>query len=173
MIALAAAALLANALLLPRTGLGRALARPGEGRWNGVVAYPLAVLLLLVLFPLEAAVAAWAILAVGDPMAALAGRRHGAGARIPWNPRKSVAGSLAYLVHGGLAAAAVTVLALPEVFGVPRGRLLAEPDGALLYAGWIAAGAFAGAAAESLDLGPDDNLPAALAAGGALALLAP
>ena len=166
------AALAVNALVLPRTALGKSLERPGEPRWNGLLSYPLAVALLFALFRTEAAVAAWAILALGDPAATLAGGGGRGGPRLPWNPRKSLGGSLVFLSAAIPGALVVTALALPEVMGMPRDRLTGDAGILLLYAGWIAAGALAGAVAESLDLGIDDNLPVALAAGAALSLFA-
>ncbi len=173
MAAMGLAALALNAFVLPRTALGRSLARPGEPRWNGLLSYPLAVALLFALFPSEAAVAAWAILALGDPAATLAGSGGRGGPRLPWNPRKTLGGSVTFLSAAIPGALLVTAWSLPEVMGMPRDRLFGDAGVLAIYAGWIAAGALAGAAAESLDLGIDDNLPVALAAGGTLALLAP
>jgi uncharacterized protein (TIGR00297 family) len=86
--ALAATALLFNAFVLPRAG-GRAIFRPDDVRKGipaGILYYPIAVLLLILCFRnrLDIAAAAWAILAVGDGMATLVGRRVD-GARLPWN----------------------------------------------------------------------------------------
>jgi len=167
----ALAALCANAFVLPRTALGRSLERPGEPRWNGLLSYPLAVALLYALFPPEAAVAAWAMLALGDPMAGWAGRRAAGWPRLPWNRRKSLAGMLTFVSSGWLGATLVTAMALPEILGIPRGRLVADGEAFAIFVCWTATGAFAGAVAESLDFGIDDNLPVALAAGGTLALL--
>jgi len=166
-------ALLLNALLLPRTALGRSLGRPGEPRWNGLLSYPLAVALCYALFPPEAAAGAWAAMALGDPAAALAGRRSGGRRRLPWNPRKSLDGSLAFLLVAAAAIPAVLLLALPEVGGIPRAALLGDPGALAVLLAWSLAGAAAGAVAESLRLPLDDNLPVGLAAGGVLALLAP
>ena len=164
MAGVALAALLLNAFVLPRTALGRALARPGEPRWNGLLSYPLGVALLYALFPPEAAVAAWAVLALGDPMAAWAGRHNPGGPRIPWNRGKSV---------GWAGAILLAATAVPAVAGLARERIGADGWTIAVFLGWTAAGALAGAVAETLDLGIDDNLPVALAAGGALALLSP
>ena len=75
---LAGAALIFNAVLLPRLG-GRTLYRPvdvARGHSIGIISYPLAVLLLIVAFPgrLDIAAAAWGVLAVGDGSATLVGR---------------------------------------------------------------------------------------------------
>jgi dolichol kinase len=161
------AAFLANALLLPRTALGRSLRREGEPRWNGVVTYPLGVSLLFACLRADAAVAGWAVMALGDPAAALVGRRVG-GPRIPWNRRKSLAGTCAFFAIAWLGAGAISA----AVWGASRERVLGDSESLAIYSCWIAAGAFAGAVVETLDPGVDDNLPVALAAGGTLAWLA-
>src|SRR5687768_9221178 len=97
--ALAVAALLFNAFVLPRAG-GRAIFRPDDVRRGipaGILYYPLAVLLLILCFRhrLDIAAAAWAILAVGDGMATLVGRRVN-GVRIAWNHDKTWAGTIAF-----------------------------------------------------------------------------
>ena len=101
-------AFLFNSLVLPRVG--------GKGMWRrtdqdrgyplGILAYPLAVLALVLLFRdrLWMAAAGWGILAVGDGMASLVGQGVG-GPRLPWNPRKSWAGFAAFVAGGALAAA--------------------------------------------------------------------
>src|SRR5205085_7499935 len=76
--ALAGIALAFNLLLLPRLG-GRRLYRPidhARGFPLGILLYPLSVLLLILIFPsrLDIVAAAWAILALGDGSATLAGR---------------------------------------------------------------------------------------------------
>jgi hypothetical protein len=95
----ALAAILFNAFLLPRIG-GRSLWREGEtqsGFALGIVLYPIAVLLLIVTFArhLEVAAATWGILAFGDGMASIVGMALGRH-KLPWNPAKSWAGSLAF-----------------------------------------------------------------------------
>jgi len=102
---LAGGAVAFNLWALPR--LGGTLYRPGEVRQrlrSGIVLYPLAVLLLIVLLPdrRDIIAAAWGVLAFGDGMATLVGRRS-SGARIPWNREKSIAGSMAFIVCGGAA----------------------------------------------------------------------
>ena len=173
MAGVALAALLLNALVLPRTAFGRRLARPGEGRWNGLLSYPAAVALGFAILPPEAAAGAWAAMALGDPAAAWAGRRSGGRGRLPWNPRKSVAGTV---TSGAVAWAAVALTALavfPEFRGVPRAVLAADPAALAILLGWALAGAAAGGLAESFDLPFDDNLPVYAATGAALALLVP
>jgi uncharacterized protein (TIGR00297 family) len=103
---LAGAAVAFNLYALPR--LAGTLYRPAEVRrrlHSGIVLYPLAVLSLIVIFPdrRDIVAAAWGVLAFGDGMATLVGHRS-SGRRIPWNPDKSVAGSIAFIVCGGAAA---------------------------------------------------------------------
>jgi hypothetical protein len=78
--------------------------RPGENRFSGIRAYPMAVLLLVLCFPLRTAAAAWAVLALGDAMAALVGRAYGS-AKLPWNREKSLQGLIAFVCFGTCAGA--------------------------------------------------------------------
>ena len=106
--AMAVVAFLFNWQVLPRIG-GRELWRPGDrdkGYPLGILLYPLAVLGLVLFFwrsPWMAA-AIWGILAFGDGAASLVGTALG-GPRLPWNARKGVVGSLAFVVFGTLGAA--------------------------------------------------------------------
>ena len=114
--ALAGTALLFNALVLPRIG-GRRLYRPideARGFPLGILLYPLAVLLLILVFSarLDIAAAAWGILAFGDGAATLVGRRAD-GLRWPWNHDKTIAGSIAFVVCGGLGAIALACWTRP------------------------------------------------------------
>jgi dolichol kinase len=159
MAAVAGAAFLANLLVLPRTPLGRALAREGEGRWNGLVAYPAAVAAGFLLFGPAAAAAGWAVMACGDPAASTVGRARPWKARIPWCPARSLAGSLAFVVAAAAGAALVAA-------GLPAGGAAGAMRGAAAIPwGAVAAAAVAGALAESLPWPADDNLPVLLAAG--------
>lgn len=144
-------AFLLNLLVLPRTSFGRALRREGEPRWNGLVAYPLAVALAYALFPPVAASVGWAVMALGDPAAALVGRSRPWTARIPWNRKKSVPGTLAFL--GAACAGAYLAVALQA--GSPVALV----------------GALVGALVESLPFPGDDNLPVTLCAAAAAACL--
>src|SRR3954447_767871 len=113
---LAAGALGFNLFLLPHVG-GRKLWREHEvsaGSSAGIILYPLAVLLLILVFyqRLEVAAAAWGILAFGDGMASVVGMSIGR-RKLPWNPRKSWAGSFAYILFGTLAAAVLLVWTAP------------------------------------------------------------
>jgi uncharacterized protein (TIGR00297 family) len=87
--------------------LGLQLFRPGERLrrlTSGFVLYPLAVVGLLFAFGsrLDIVAAAWGILAAGDGMATIIGRRYGI-RPIAWNHSKSLGGSLALVVFGGAA----------------------------------------------------------------------
>ena len=105
---LALAAFLFNWQVLPRVG-GRTMWRGGDvarGYPLGILAYPLAVLGLVLVFRehLWMAAAGWGILAVGDGMASLVGQAAG-GPRLPWNDRKSWLGFASFVVFGSAAAA--------------------------------------------------------------------
>ena len=144
--AMAAGALVFNVVLLPRLG-GRRLYRPvdeARGFPLGILLYPLSVLLLTLAFPsrLDIAAAAWGILAFGDGAATLVGRRTektaehaknveknllSAGSatsavfsgRLPWNPDKSIAGTLAFVVCGSAAGVTLAWWVRPAVTPTP------------------------------------------------------
>src|SRR5262249_12644863 len=146
--ALAAGALLFNAMLLPRLG-GTRLYRPADharGFPLGILLYPLAVLGLILVFRarLDIAAAAWAILAVGDGTAPLIGR-HGQ-RRLPWHPDKTVAGTTAFAILGGLGGVALAWWTRPAE--VPLAFAIAAP---LLAAA-------AAALVESIPIRLDDNI---------------
>lgn len=87
--------------------LGLQLFRPGERLrrlGSGFVLYPLAVLGLLFAFGsrMDIVAGAWGIMAVGDGMATIVGRRFPI-RPIPWNPAKSLGGTLALAIAGGAA----------------------------------------------------------------------
>ncbi len=154
--AVAAGAVLFNLFLLPRLG-GKQLWRAGErasGRSLGIVLYPVAVLILIVVFyrRLEVAAAVWAILAFGDGMASLVGMTLGK-AKLPWNPEKSWSGTLAYWLFGTVGAVVLLQWTVPGQY-------------ALAFAlGVCALTAAVAALVESLPLGLDDNLRVPLVAG--------
>jgi uncharacterized protein (TIGR00297 family) len=148
--AVALAALLFNLFLLPR--IGRGIYRdPGRKRDTGIVAYAAMVLVLILLFRgryLPIAAAVWAMMAFGDPAAAIAGRLVG-GPRLPWNREKTWIGLFSDWALGGAAAVLV--------FRFVAARRL-EPEAVAMLIG--AAGLFA--FLESVRSGIDDNLIAAL-----------
>ncbi len=147
---LALAALLFNFFVLPRVGRG-IYRDAGKKRDIGIVAYAAMVLLLVLLFRdryLTIAAAVWAMMAFGDPAAAVAGRLR-EGPRLPWNPEKTWAGVASNWAVAGLAAVLV--------FRFVSARSL-EP----VAAGILIVGAAVYAFLESVRSGADDNLVAAL-----------
>ena len=149
---LASAAVTFNIFALQKV-LGIRVFRPGERLrrlTSGIVLYPMSVLGLLLLFGnrLDIVAGSWGILAAGDGMATLVGRRLPI-TPIPWNARKSVGGSLAFVAFGGLSAAVLAWWCRENV--VPPA-----------YWWYPAAGGFAAAAAaaavETIPVELDDNV---------------
>lgn len=150
-------AVLHNLFLFPLYG-GKRLWRAHEserGQAFGIVLYPVAVLLLVLLFRnrLEVAAAAWGILAFGDGMAGIVGIALGRSNPLPWNPKKSWAGTLAYLAFGGLGATVLLQWTAP-------GRYDLAFAAAIAFATAGVAGLL-----ESQPQGLDDNLGVPLVAG--------
>jgi len=119
---LGAVALAFNAFVLPHLG-GRRLYRGADhvrGYSAGMLFYPLAVVLLALVFPrrLDIVAAAWGILAAGDGMATLVGRLAD-GRRIPWNREKSVAGTAGFVLFGGAAGVALAWWCRPGAEPLP------------------------------------------------------
>ena len=146
----AGAALAFNVFAMPR--IGRAIYRNAVPRRDtGIVAYPAMVLLLILVFgktdlPLVAAV--WAMMAFGDPAAAIAGRTVG-GPALPWNRDKTWVGLLANWAVAGATSVAVFSFVVRQP---PR------PDAVLV----LMIGAALFAFLESARSGLDDNIVAAL-----------
>lgn len=116
--AICVVAIVSNWLLLHRL-VGRGVARDARGYDAGIVLYPVAVLLLILLFRhrLHDAAIAWAMLAFGDGVATLAGRAMRI-APLPWNRDKSWGGLLAFVAAGaagGIAVASWLDYAAPYV----------------------------------------------------------
>jgi uncharacterized protein (TIGR00297 family) len=143
----AAAAVAGNWLLLPRI-VGRGVARHERGWDAGIVIYPFSVLLLIVIFrdAVHIAALAWTTLAFGDGFATVAGKSAG-GPRLPWNRDKSWSGTLAFVLLGFLPVWLISRYVSADVT-------------------WQVALAvvIAGAVAESLPTGVDDNLTVPFAA---------
>lgn len=149
---LAGAACIFNMLFLP--ALAPSLYRATEDKSaSGIVWYPIAVLLMIAMLPLHVACACWAIMALGDAAASTMG----GGAEWPWNPRKTIRGSLAFLIA---AYAGGSALWWWISFAPPS---------------WTRMGIAVVAAAivESLPLPIDDNLTVSLAAALAFWTFAP
>jgi uncharacterized protein (TIGR00297 family) len=167
------AALAHNLWLFPHYGMKR-LERPEEKTqgYSGMVGYPAVVLFLIVLTwnpralylalsgpydwrpSLACVAAAWAILAFGDASAALAGLT-GLGPAMPWNPRKSWIGALAFVAVGG----ALAYVWYAFVAGGSAQALRGYP-----LAGVSLAAACLAALVESLPGQIDDNLTVPLIA---------
>lgn len=156
---LALAAVLMNIFILPRVG-GKRLWRADEGERGasiGIVAYPAAVLVLILLFwnRLEVATGVWAILAFGDGMASIIGMTVG-GPRLPWNEKKTWSGSLGYVLFGTVGATTLLWWTL-EQGGVPYHSLaflVAVAAGTSIFAALI----------ESQPIELDDNISVPLLA---------
>lgn len=144
--AVAAAAVVGNWLLLHRI-FGKRVSRHERGWDAGIVLYPLAVLVLIIVFRNELAFAAagWVILAFGDGFASVFGRWTPI-AKLPWNRDKSWGGLFAFAI-----AAFLGVFAVARVFHV---AFSAPMIAAVLVCAII----------ESLPLGIDDNITVPLAA---------
>jgi uncharacterized protein (TIGR00297 family) len=156
---LALAAFAFNWQVLPRVG-GRGMWRSSDvarGYPVGILAYPLAVLALVLLFRerLWMAAAGWGILAVGDGMASLLGQAAG-GPRLPWNERKGWVGLLSFVAFGAAAAAFLWAF-------TARLPLAADAAHWPRTVGVSLALALTGALVESLPSTLDDNVTVPLA----------
>ncbi len=161
-VALFAAGLAAlfNAFILPRVTPYFLRKEEGDKHFSaGITLYPVVVLVLLVLFRrnLPVAAAGWGYLAFGDGFASLAGMAIG-GPRLPWNPRKTFAGFLGFLLFGFLGAF--------FLYGFVSSQI---PSSSALIC--LLAGALAGAAVESLPSELDDNVLPPLVGAAVLASL--
>ena len=182
---LAFIALAFNVLVMPR--IGRGIYRPADllrKYAHGIIFYPLAVLLLILAFPsrLDIAASAWAILALGDGMASLVGTR-ARGPRIPWNTEKSLAGSVAMFVFGGIGGVVLMWWCSANASVAPASwYIVAAPIAGALVAAFVetvpvrlddnlSVPASAASVLWALSLVRSDLVPAALAA--AAATLAP
>jgi uncharacterized protein (TIGR00297 family) len=148
------AGIIGNWLLLHRV-VGRRVSRNERGWDVGIVLYPFAVTVLIIVFHwhIEIAAVAWVLLAFGDGFSTLIGERLPL-APLPWNPRKSFGGLAAFVLFGGAAA-----FAIARLFGAPQEVA-------------IAAAVLVSAIVESLPLGLDDNVTVPFAAAGMLAAMA-
>ncbi len=148
----AVAALLFNTFALPRLG-GRSFYRAADAARGfplGILLYPIAVLLLILVFPrrLDIAAVAWGILAIGDGMATLVGRRS-RGRRLRWNADKSWAGPAAFMVAGSAAGVFLAWWTRPAITPPPAWSfVLAAPVAAAVIAGLV----------ETMPVRLDDNL---------------
>lgn len=157
---LAAFALLFNILVLPHIG-GRRLYRPvdeARGFPLGILLYPLSVLLLILIFPSrpDIVAAAWTVLALGDGAATLVGRRVPS-PYLPWNREKTMAGTIAFALIGGIGSVALAAWTRPALAIPPSWWFtIAAPVAAAIVAALV----------ETIPVRLDDNIsvPAAAAA---------
>jgi len=152
-------ATLFNLFVLPRIG-GKKLWREEEAKRGssvGIVLYPLTVLILILAFwkRLEVAAGVWGIMAFGDGMASLVGMSIGS-AKLPWNPKKSWAGSAAFVLFGTAGCFALLQWTAPAF---DRTYSFAFALGISLAAAFVAA------VLESMPQGLDDNIGVPLVAG--------
>jgi len=171
---LALAALLFNLTLLHRLTAGRLLR--GEERPRafsaGVALYPVMLLATVAVGfrRLDLVAAVWGLLAVGDGMAAVCGLLIG-GPRLPWNPRKTWAGLVGFVLYGTAAAAFLLrwtqrgVLDVPAHAAWTSAAFLSDASG--LLAG-CAAAALAAGLAESAATRLDDNVVVPVVGGAVL-----
>lgn len=154
---LALAAFLFNWQILPRLG-GKKLYRDDDhqrGYPIGILLYPISVLILILTIPhkLYIVAAAWAIMAWGDGFASIFGKKFGT-KKLPWNPNRSYAGSLAFLMIGSVAAVFFT-------WWVDKN----PPEPTLWYIVVIPIlGTLLAAIIETIPTGIDDNLTVPLSA---------
>lgn len=160
-ILLAFCALFFNSFILFR--IGKSLYREDEqkkGYSIGIILYPLTVLILVAFFPLHIAAGAWAILAFGDSISNIVGRRFGR-LKLPWNDQKSLVGLIAFILSS-------IPSSLFFILWTYRGYLqLCMPD---LLVATIASSIISGII-ETAPLKIDDNPMVGLTAGGILYLL--
>ncbi|HEX5413151.1 MAG TPA: DUF92 domain-containing protein [Terriglobia bacterium] len=153
-------ALAFNLFMLPRLELDlgkQAAGAAGESRpvqWTGIVAYPVSVLVLILLYGrrMEVVGAVWAIMALGDGFASVAGESL-RGPAIPWNRGKTWSGFAAFIAVGTLGSFALARWINPSL---PELKLLIV----------CAATATVGAVVESLPIALDDNVSVPLVCGG-------
>lgn len=155
---LALLALVFNAFAL--SAVAPAIVRPSDrgGVRAGVLFYPLSILVLVLLFSsrLDIVAAAWGIMAFGDGFATLAGTWLD-GARLPWNPRKTWSGLVAFVLAGSIGGVALGLWVAPSVVPVPSTLFsVAAPLMAAVVAAFV----------ESIPIELDDNIsvPASAAA---------
>ncbi len=149
-------ALVFNVFILPRLEIDlrkRVRAGTSSDVWTGIVIYPLSVLLLILFYRhhMEIVAAVWAIMALGDGAAGLAGVLI-QGPVLAWNRQKSWAGFVAFVVAGTLGAYCLTRWVAPAI---PTDRV------------WLLAlsTSIVGAVVESVPIGLDDNLTVPLVSG--------
>ena len=139
--------ILFNLFFLPL--LFPSIMRGVTGDRRGVVFYPVAIAIMVILFPHHPAIIAggWALLAFGDGMATMIGKL---GKPIPlrWNPQKTVQGAIACFVAGALACIAALYFVEPSLFEEDFEKWIVAAIVAAAISSWV----------ESLPLPINDNL---------------
>ena len=171
----AIAAVLVNVLIMPR--IGKKAFREDDlerGYACGMIYYSVSVLVLILTTPLPIAAAAWGIMALGDGSASIVGMRWG-DVKWPWSKDKSIAGSIAFLAGGTIAACVLIFItqtnaieSVPLYDNMPAFILMLETASlsTLFLICAITAGVMA--LVESLPLPIDDNLSVPLGSGAIL-----
>lgn len=147
-----ALATLFNVLLLRFVPVLNRVVRGNEGWYNGLWIYPCSLMVCFALFPHYAAFGAWAAMACGDAPASFFGRMFSS-YRLPWNAKKSVAGSIAFAAFA-LGALILTLYFMPCPLFLKKSG---APEWPYVWTLAVLA-ALAGALAESFDTGLDDNV---------------
>lgn len=121
--------------------------------WTGIALYPISVLLLILMYRhhLHIAAAAWAIMALGDGMASVAGESL-RGPGLPWNREKTWCGFTVFLVAGAAGAYGLTRWVNPLL---PADKVLVVSTAAALVGGLV----------ETVPIRLDDNLTVPLVSG--------
>jgi uncharacterized protein (TIGR00297 family) len=157
---LAVVALIFNLLALPALAPRIMRATDRRGARAGVLYYPLAVLVLILVFRtrLDIVAAAWGVLAFGDGFATLAGTIIG-GRRLPWNPNKTWAGLMAFILAGAAGAVALSAWVSRAMSPTPPvAFIVIAPIAAAIIAALI----------ETVPIELDDNISVPAAAGAVL-----
>ena len=160
--------LVLNKWIMPRLATGKTFwhwekfwreSERKKGTPSGILVYCVSIVCLAIIFfnAKWMTAAIWGVLAYGDGMAELVGRGVG-GPKLPWNAKKSWAGTLAFVLFGGVTAAGLMAWTLRGVFFADTAAL-----------GFCLAAVCA--LAESLPINVDDNITVPLAGAIALPLL--
>lgn len=134
--------------------LHRVVRRPGENNLlSTTLSYPITIMVMLALFPAhsEFTCVVVAILAFGDGAAYFGGTLFGK-RKLPWNPRKSWAGMISFVVFS----APIAAFAYWLEGRTPDGSLFHPPVALAVACALVAS--IAGAIAETIDTPITDNL---------------
>jgi len=132
-------------LLVPRSKFRIWFFRSSEKKYSaGASIYFLVLIFLVLFFPLPAVIAGWSALSLGDGFATIIGLKYGQ-KKLPWNNKRSYAGSMAFMVSTFFGIVLTMSFLIP---GLNFSYILAMA----LFSGLV------GALIESLPLKIDDNL---------------